>query len=69
MSLSRKRRIIKCEKPIEKEIMAVRKLLSEEKVFYMKIGSRYYINVPKTIDFLTHNPIMDITWKEPVSLV
>lgn len=47
----------------------VRKLLREEKVFYMKIGSRYYINAPRTIDFLTHNPIMDITWKEPVASV
>ena len=68
---------------IEKEIMTVRefakhtglseccvrKLLREEKVFYMKIGSRYYINAPRTIDFLTHNPIMDITWKEPVASV
>lgn len=71
------------EKRVEKEIMTVRefakhtglseccvrKLLREEKVFYMKIGSRYYINAPRTIDFLKHNPIMDITWKDPVASV
>lgn len=46
----------------------VRKLLREERVYYMKIGSRYYINYPKTMEFLMNNPIADITWKEPVPM-
>lgn len=44
---------------------AVRKLLRERRVYSIKVGSRYYINYPKTIEYLTDNPIVDITWQEP----
>lgn len=37
---------------------AVRKLLRERRVYSIKVGSRYYINYPKTIEYLTDNPIM-----------
>ena len=43
----------------------VRKLPKEERLYYMKIGSRYYINYPKSMDFLMSNPIADIIWHEP----
>lgn len=43
----------------------VRKLLKEERLYYMKIGSRHYINYPKSMDFLMTNPIADIIWHEP----
>ena len=53
-----------------KEIMTVKEFakssgLTEERLYYMKIGSRYYINYPKSMDFLMTNPIADIIWHEP----
>ena len=30
----------------------VRKLVKEEKVYYFRLGKRYYINYPKTIENL-----------------
>lgn len=44
---------------------SVRKLIQVERLYYMKIGSRYYINYPKSMDFLMSNPIADIIWHEP----
>lgn len=43
----------------------VRKLIQEERLYYMRIGSRYYINYPKSMDFLMSNPIADIIWHDP----
>lgn len=44
---------------------AVRRLIKEQRVCYMKIGSRYYINYPKSMDYLINSPIADIVWNEP----
>jgi excisionase family DNA binding protein len=40
----------------------VRKLLKEEKLCYMKIGSRYYIHYAKTMNFLLHDLIAGFIW-------
>lgn len=44
---------------------AVRRLVKEQRVCYMKIGSRYYINYPRSMEFLINSPIADIVWTEP----
>lgn len=43
----------------------VRKLLYEEKLYYFKMGNRFYINYPKSIEHLYSSPIKDVIWKEP----
>lgn len=43
----------------------VRKLIKEEKVYYFKLGSRYYINYPKTMEHLYSSPLNDILWNKP----
>ena len=43
----------------------MRRLVKEQRVSYMKIGSRYYINYPRSIEFLVNNPIADIVWTKP----
>ena len=54
----------------KKEIMTVKefaviRLVKEQRVCYMKIGSRYYINYPRSMEFLVNSPIADIVWTEP----
>ena len=43
----------------------MRRLVKEQWVCYMKIGSRYYINYPRSMEFLVNNPIADIVWTKP----
>ena len=43
----------------------VRKLIKEEKVYYFRLGNRYYINYPKTMENLYANPVNDILWNKP----
>ena len=43
----------------------VRKLIKEEKVYYFKLGNRYYINYPKTMEHLYASPVNDILWNKP----
>ena len=40
----------------------VRKLI---KVYYFRLGNRYYINYPKTMEHLYANPVNDILWNKP----
>ena len=37
----------------------------EEKVYYFRLGNRYYINYPKTMEHLYANPVNDILWNKP----
>ena len=43
----------------------VRKLIKEEKVYYFRLGKRYYINYPKTMEHLYSSPLNDILWTKP----
>ena len=43
----------------------VRKLINEETVYYFRLGNRYYINYPKTMEHLYANPVNDILWNKP----
>ena len=43
----------------------VRKLIKEEKEYYFRLGNRYYINYPKTMEHLYANPVNDILWNKP----
>ena len=43
----------------------VRKLIKEEKVYYFRLGNRYYINYPKTMEHLYANLVNDILWNKP----
>ena len=43
----------------------VRKLIKEEKVYYFKLGNRYYINYPKTMEHLYASPVSDILCNKP----
>lgn len=43
----------------------VRKLIKEEKVYYFRLGNRYYINYPKTMEHLYANSVNDILWNKP----
>ncbi len=45
--------------------VTVRKLIKEEKVYYFRLGNRYYINYPKTMEHLYANPVNDILWNKP----
>ena len=43
----------------------VRKLIKEEIIYYFKLGNRYYINYPKTMEHLYSSPLSDILWTKP----
>lgn len=43
----------------------VRKLIKEEKVYYFRLGKRYYINYPKTMEHLYSSLLNDILWTKP----